>query len=253
MKKKSILIISLLVISLLLSACGSMAATTPITSAIAADDSDNSTIRSLSVNGTGRVTLTPDIAYVTIGVQTEDEDAAKAVAENNSKTQAVVDELEEIGVEKEDIKTTNFSIYPQQMYDDRGQPTGEVVYRVNNSVFVTVRDLEVVGDLLNAVVGAGANSIQGIQFDVEDKTAAYAEAQENAVANAQAQAENLASAAGVTLGEVITINTFGGAVPLPKYDGGIGGGMALAEASSVPISPGEMMISVEVTMVFSID
>jgi len=237
----------------MLAACGIASAAPGINTALAASDDGNSVNRSLSVSGTGQVTLTPDIGYMTIGVQTEGSDASEAVAENNTKTQKVIQALVKAGVESKDIKTTNFSIYPQQKYDDRGNPTGEITYIVNNSVYVTMRDLNIVGDLLNVVIESGANTIQGIQFDVEDKTVAFAEAQEKAVANAQAQAENLAEAAGVTLGRVITINTFGGPIPIPKYDGMGGGGLAVAEAASVPISPGEMMVSVEVSIIYEIE
>jgi len=238
---------------MLVTACGSVGAQPVVNSALAADEQNSGVNRTLSVNGTGRVTLTPDIAYLTIGVQTEAGDAADAVSENSAKTEAIITALEGAGVEAKDIKTTNFSIYPQQKYDTQGQPTGEVTYIVNNSVFVTVRDLDAIGELLNDVVEAGANNIQGIQFDVEDKTEAYAEAQAMAVANAQAQAEDLAEAAGVVLGEVISINTYGSAVPLTKYDGMGGGGYAVAEVASVPISAGEMMVNVEVSMVFAIE
>jgi len=251
MSKKILILSSMFVFSVLLSACGGVAAAPAATSALAADDVDGVKTRTLSVSGTGRVTLTPDIAYMTVGVQTEGKDAAEAVAENNSKTQAVIDALDAAGVDSKDIKTTNFSIYPQQQYDDRGKPSGEITYVVNNSVYVIVRDLDTIGDLLNTAVAAGANTIQGIQFDVDDKTDALAEAQENAVANAQAQAENLADASGVTLGQVLSINTFSGAVPIPRYDG-IGGGAMLAQAAPVPVSPGEMTISVDVSMVYEI-
>lgn len=253
MNKKLFLMIAVILSVLLVTACGTLGQQPVINSALAADNGTSGVTRSLSVNGTGRVTLTPDIAYVTIGVQTEASDAADAVSENSTKTEAVVDALGSAGVEAKDIKTTNFSIYPQQKFDSQGQPTGEVTYIVNNSVFVTVRDLDSIGELLNSVVEAGANNIQGVQFDVEDKTEAYAEAQTMAVSNAQAQAENLAEAADVVLGEVITINTFGAAVPLPKYDGFGGGGFAVAEAAAVPISAGEMMVNVEVSMVFAIE
>jgi uncharacterized protein YggE len=251
MSKKILILSSILVFAVLLSACGGNATAPQVTSVLAADDVDGIKTRTLSVSGTGRVTLTPDIAYVTIGVQTEAKDAAESVAENNSKTQGVIDALDAAGVDSKDIKTTNFSIYPQQQYDDRGKPTGDITYVVNNSVYVTVRDLDTIGDLLNAAVAAGANTIQGIQFDVDDKTEALAEAQEKAVANAQAQAENLADASGVALGQILSINTFGGAVPFPRFDG-IGGGVMLAEAAPVPVSPGEMTINVEVSMVYEI-
>jgi len=201
--------------------------------------------------GSGKVTLTPDIAYVTIGVHTEGKDASQAVSENNSQTQAVIDALEKSDIASEDIQTTNFSIYPQQQLDDRGQPTGEITYIVNNSVYITVRDLESIGDVLNVAVEAGANQISGIQFDISDAEYALAEAQEMAVANAQAQAENLAQASNLVLGDIQNISTFGGATPYLKYDG-IGGGAAVMEAASVPVSSGQMIISVEVSVIYEI-
>lgn len=254
MRKKYILITSILVITLFLAACGSISDQAVISSALAqveGENGDDSSKSTLSVSGSGVVTLTPDIAYVTIGVHTEGKDASEVVAENNQDTQAVIDSLEALNITPQDIQTTNFSIYPQQQFDENGRPTGEITYIVDNSVFVTVRDLDNIGEVLNAAVEAGANSIYGIQFDVEDRTDAIAEAQIAAVQNAQAQAENLAEAAGVELGSIISINTYGGAVPLAKYDG-MGGAGAVAEAAQVPVSTGQMRISIEVNLVFEI-
>lgn len=254
MRKKYILITSILVITLFLAACGSISDQAVISSALAqveGENGDDSSKSTLSVSGSGVVTLTPDIAYVTIGVHTEGKDASEVVAENNQDTQAVIDSLEALNIALQDIQTTNFSIYPQQQFDENGRPTGEITYIVDNSVFVTVRDLAKIGEVLNAAVEAGANSIYGIQFDVEDRTDAIAEAQIAAVQNAQAQAENLAEAAGVELGSIISINTYGGAVPLAKYDG-MGGAGAVAEAAQVPVSTGQMRISIEVNIVYEI-
>lgn len=250
MSKNLVLIGSLIVLALVVAACGTVPAQPGVTSVLAADNGEQS-IRTMTVSGTGVVTMTPDIAYITIGVHTEGGDASEAVSENNTQTEAVIDALQASGVDEVDIQTTNFSIFPQQQFDDRGSPTGEITYIVNNSVYVTVRDLDSIGDVLNAAVSAGANQVSGIQFDVADKTDAIAEAQEMAVANANAQAENLAQAAGLELGEIRTINSFGGAVPFVKYDG-IGGGAAVAEAAAVPVSTGQMVISIEVSVVYEV-
>jgi uncharacterized protein YggE len=250
MKNKILFLAGVLIFAVLLSAC-SGAAASPAQAPLAANEENGESDRTLSVSGSGKVTLTPDIAYITVGVHTEGKNAAEAVAENNNTTQAVTGVLLDAGVDDKDIKTTNFSIYPQQQYDDQGKPTGEIIYIVDNSVFVTVRDLDTVGELLNDVVDAGANSIRGIQFDVEDKTDALAEAQEMAVANAQAQAENLAQAAGVELGPIKSINAFGGVIPGPKFEG-LGGGAMIAEAAAVPISPGEMTVTTDVSIIYII-
>ena len=147
--------------------------------------------RTINVTGTGKVTLTPDIAYVSIGVHTEGKDAAEAVATNTSQSQKVVDALKTFKIDPKDIQTTNFSIYPQQQYDNEGKPQG-ITYVVDNTVYVTLRDIDQLGELLDAVVKAGSNSINSIQFDVADREAALSEARQLAVDNAQKQAEELA-------------------------------------------------------------
>jgi uncharacterized protein YggE len=114
-----------------------------------------------------------------------------------------------------------------------------------------VRKLDKLGDLLDTVVKAGANSINSIQFDVADKTAAMKEARAAAVKNAQEQAQELAVAAGVTLGDITSISYYD-AIPSPvmdTYGKGGGGGM---QAATVPIQPGQMTLTVTVSMTYAI-
>jgi uncharacterized protein YggE len=206
--------------------------------------------RTLNVTGNGKAFLNPDIAYINIGVHTEDNDAAEAVASNNSQSQKVADALKRFDIDPKDIQTTNFSIFPQQQYDPNGKLTG-IIYMVDNTVFVTLRDISKLGDVVGAAVDAGANSINSIQFDAEDRSAALSEAREAAVADALAQAKELSTAAGVTLGDIQTINSYGSGVPMPIYEAkgygaGIGGGAA------VPVSPGQLVLSVDVNILFEI-
>lgn len=237
----------------LLSACASSAMAQGITP-VPTDPSPSSVApaqsRTLTVNGNGKVYLTPDIAYITIGVHTEDSVATKAVTDNNTQAAKVIDTLKAAGIAEKDIQTTNFSIYPQAIYDDQGKPTGEIKYSVDNSVYVTVRDIAKVGDVLDAVVKSGANNISGIQFDVDDKTAALTDARQAAVKDAQTKAEELASAAGVTLGSVQTISEYTSGGPQPKYD--MRAAPMALEASSVPVQPGQMLLTVEVNIVYEI-
>jgi len=209
--------------------------------------------RTMSVSGNGKVYLTPDIAYVNIGVHTENKDAAKAVADNSIQSQKVVNAVEAMGVDEKDIQTTNFSIYPRQEYDDQGKLTGEITYIVDNSVFVTVRDLDKIGEILDEAVKGGANSISGIQFDVADNSKAVSEAREAAVKSAQVKAEELAKAAGVTLGEIQTINEYSGAPPVPISESKVGVRMMadMVEAE-VPVSPGQMTVTVDVNVIYEI-
>jgi len=182
-------------------------------------------------------------------VHTEGSDAAEAVAANTAQSQEVADALTALRIDAKDIMTTNFSIFPQQQMDDQGKVTG-ILYVVDNTVYVTLRDIDLVGDVLNAAVEAGANSINSIQFDLADKTAALSEARKAAVADARTQAQELSEAAGVTLLEIQTINVYGSYVPIPVYDRGMGG--AVMEAA-VPVSAGQLVLSVDVNIVYNID
>jgi len=208
--------------------------------------------RTINVNGNGKSFLTPDLAYINIGVHTEDNNAAEAVAANTTRSQKVADELEKFKIDPKDIQTTNFSIFPQQQYDPNGKLTG-IVYMVDNTVFVTLRDISILGDVIGAAVDAGANSINSIQFDAEDRSAALSEARQAAVKDALAQARELASAAGVTLGDIQTISSYGSAMPIPFYDAkGYGGGMGVGVGGAVPTSPGQLVLSVDVNIVYNI-
>ncbi len=238
MRSKLLIVSVLMVLALLLSACGSAALPggQPVT-------------RSLSVSGAGQVSLKPDIAYIYIGVRTEDPSASDAVARNNTDSQRLIDALKGQGVAADDIRTTNFSIWTNTPYGMDGQP-GAPVYVVENTVYVTVRDLTGLGKLLDAAVQAGANNINSIQFDVADKSQAMSQARKAAVEAAKKQAEELAAAAGVSLGDIQTISYYD-STPYPVYDGVGRGGGAAAEMS-VPINPGTMQLTVTVTISYEI-
>jgi uncharacterized protein YggE len=221
-----------LILSVLASACGAL----PWGSAQ----------RTLSVTGTGSVRVAPDIVIVSLGVQTVGPEIARAVSQNNDAAAAVQAAAREQGVAAEDIRTTYFYVSTQQQYDEFGNVTGEVSYWVDNTITVTLRDTSKLGDLLEAAVDAGANSISGVTFSVDDPTEAEEQAREDAVEDARQRAEMLATAAGATLGDLVSISTVaGGAVPY-YAEFGVGGG------GGVPFSPGTSEVSVQVTAVYEL-
>jgi len=208
--------------------------------------------RTLNVTGAGQVSLTPDIAYIYVGVHSENASASDAMTENNSRTQVMIEALKKAGIDEKDIRTTNFSIWRQDKYDPlTGQPSGVKVYSVDNTVYVTVRKLDSLGSLLDTLVKAGANNINSIQFDVADKTAAIKQARDAAVQDAKTQAQELAAVAGVTLGEITSVS-FYEATSSPVMDGFGKGGGGGAEAAAVPIQPGQMTLTVTVSMTYEI-
>jgi uncharacterized protein YggE len=236
MKTKFILLIAVVALGVVLSACG------PSSITVQSQPSP----RSITVSGTGLVTLTPDIAYINIGVHSQDASASVALTTNNTDAQAVISAIKAAGVADKDIQTTNFSIYPQQQYDTSGKITG-ILYMVDNTV--TVRDLSKLGSLLDSSIRAGANNINSISFDLADKTAVLTQARSAAVDDARKQANELTGAAGVSLGDVQTISYYDSSAPITvqysRSDMAAGGG-------SVPVQSGSMQITTTVTIVYMI-
>jgi uncharacterized protein YggE len=208
-------------------------------------------VRTLSVSGSGEALLAPDIAYIYVGVHTEDATAAEAVTANTAQTEELIQAIQDFGIDPKDIRTTNFSIYPMDRFDPAtGQPSGQRVYAVDNTVYVTVRNLDQLGDLLDTAVQAGANTVNSVQFDVDEKDEALKQARAQAVKDAESQAQSLAQAAGLSLGEIQSIS-FSESQPYPIFDGK-GGGAVAAEAAAIPIQPGQLTFTVYVNVTYAI-
>lgn len=166
---------------------------------LGADDNRNT----ITVTGTGNVKTPPDRVSFTVGVNTTRQSVRDAFAENNGKTQRVVDALKTRGVKPQEIQTSNFSISGE--ITETGRPSGR--YVVSNLVTVTREDPKGVSDLLQAAIDAGANTANSLQFFLSDPSEAQNRALEKAYADARTRAERLAKAAGKTLGDAIMITT----------------------------------------------
>lgn len=240
--KHKIIMISVLILAILgLSACGAVPVTEP--------DSPSQTV---SINGSGVVYLSPDVATINLGVATEASDVKAATAESSQVIEEIKQVLEKYGVAPADVQTTNFSVYPISEYGAE-LSSSEIRYRVDNSVVVTVRDLESLGEILDAVIGAGANSIYGIQFGLSDSEAAYTQAMQAAVLNAQERAEAIATAAGQTLGPIQTISTYYGNGGTPIYMASDSARPQGGGGSDVPVSTGALEVRVEVNIVYELE
>ena len=236
-KNISLILISFVVIGLL-AACASPES-----------PAESNFSRSMNVSGTGRVSVVPDIAMVNIGVRTEADDVNDALSGNTAQANAIAETLKDLGIDEKDIQTSNFNVYPADRYNPM---TGEVEGRyfvVENTVIVNVRDLTKLGDVLSAVVDAGANNIYGISFGVEDREAAVTEARELAIQDAKAKAEAIAEAAGVVLGDLLSINVYEGSAPITYFDAK---GGAYSEAA-VPISAGTINIIIECNITYGLE
>jgi len=200
----------------------------------------------MTVTGSGQVYVIPDVAYISIGVRSTGDTVVEAIAQNNEQAQAIQYALTQKGIEEKEIQTSNFNVYQQSDYDYQGNPT-RTYYSVENTVYVTVLQIDQLGDILDAVARSGANNIYGVNFDVQDKSEAQTAARALAVQAAQMQAQELAAAAGVELGELLSISSSSTSTA-QFYGYGMGGGMA----ESVPISSGQMPVNAQVELSYEI-
>ncbi len=214
----------------------------PITAPALADEVAQHTI---SVTGTGSVEAAPDMATLMIGVTTQAETAAEALAANTEATNAVIARLTASGIEARDMQTSNLSINPNWTGYDSSTPT-IAGYVASNMLTVRVRVLDTTGAVLDAAVTDGANTLNGLTFGLADPEPAYNEARKEAVADARAKAELLAGAAGVKLGPVLSIADQGAMTdPAPMYREAV-------SAAPVPVVGGELGLIANVSVTYAI-
>jgi hypothetical protein len=227
--------------------------------AVACDGGDtivqtsNQSSSGVTATGTGRAFGEPDVAVITVGVNVQRETVAQARDDAAVAQQAVIDSLKDNGVADEDIQTVGFSVYPQYNYPP-DRPQGEIVgYVVSNVVTARIRDLDTTGQAIDDVTVAAGNDaiVQGVSFTIDDPTELQEEARRQAVEQAQQQAQQLADAAGVQLGELLSISESGGFIP---FERGFGGGLdAAAQVPETPIEPGQVEVNISVSLQFALD
>lgn len=203
----------------------------------------------VSVSGVGIVTTTPDTASVQLGVTVTQPTLADAQNQASTQMQAVIDALAAAGIEEKDIQTSTYYVSVVQNYDSNGNPSEVANFQVQNMVNVVVRDIDSVGPVLDGAVAAGANTVYGVSFYLEDSSVATSEARALAVQDAQKRAQELAEAADMTLGPVVSITE--GYSSGPIYGKG-GGAMAAESAAPAPIQVGTTTIEVDVTVVYQL-
>lgn len=203
----------------------------------------------LQVNGNAVITVKPDTALITLGVDTSSSSAEVAAQENADRMAKVLAALKELGLSDSEIATKGYNIYSYDQYLGRttGEDTVVTTYQVQNRIQITTKNLELVGQIVDAAVKAGANQVQGVSFDLADKEELQLQALKNAIKQAQTKAEAMAEGAGVQLGGIAKITEeYGSYVPL--Y-----GAMLAKEfdqASSTEINPGEVEITARVLIEF---
>lgn len=209
---------------------------------------DNEMQRTVTVSASASVSAKPDMARLSSGVQTEAATARQATSENTKAMANLIDGLKSLGIADKDIQTSNFSVNPRYQHNRDGRAPKIDGYQVSNEVSVVIRDLKAVGDILDKMIGLGANQMRGLTFEVSQAETLSDAARTEAIANARRRAELFAKAAGAEVGEVIEIRE--------GASGPVGPRPMMASrremAESVPIETGEQDLSASVTVTWAL-
>jgi uncharacterized protein YggE len=254
MKKRIITILSIFLVTMLFVIGFSGCASNPAGSYSNSGVTVTTQPQGIWVSGTGKVNIMPDIALLRLGIESQEVSVNEAQSRASEAMNKVMAALDDSGVEKKDIQTQEFRISQRTRWDDNKQREITVGYRVTNSVMAKIRDIEKVGEIIDAVVAAGGDytRIDYLDFTVDDPTSYYEEARQNAIADAKKNAEQIAGFTGMKLGDPTYISE---STTSPVYESAMGG-MALsvpAPAPSAPsISPGEIEIRVTIQIAYDI-
>jgi uncharacterized protein len=203
----------------------------------------------ISVRGSGVVSAKPDMANLQVGVQIQNSSLNNAQSEAATKADAIMNQLKAAGIEDKDISTAQYNVEPVMNYRDN-QPPEVTGFRVTNIMNVKIRDISKAGKLIDDLVKSGANSIYGLSFSFSDPTAVMKQAREQAMNDAKAKAQELASLGGVALGAPLVIEDSGANVPPVIIEQRAMD--ASVAAAAPPINPGQQEIRVDVTVSYAI-
>lgn len=208
-------------------------------------------VHGITVQGTGKITLTPDLAQINVGVTFQGATAAKAQGGASAAMSRIIAAVKAKGIANADLASQWVSLQPQYDYTNQGTVPPRVIgFQANQSLSIKVHKIDTSGDVIDAAVGAGATDVGGISFSVSDPAAATAQARTAAITDAKARAKSLADAAGVSLGAAISITEVSSPsiVPYPYLDKAAAG----APSNATPIQVGTTEVEVDVQVTFSI-
>ncbi len=218
-----------------------------------------SSFRSFTVSDQGKIVAIPDIAEFSVSVITQNKsDVGALQKENTNKVNAVIAFLKSKNIDQKDIKTQGYDIQPQYEYMRNCTtvcpPPKIAGYTITQTISIKVRKFEIIGDALSGVVAAGANSVSGLSFTIDDKTELENQARAEAIKKAQKKARNLADAAGFKVGRLLGVNE-DSATPSPimSYGGGFSAKASANYESAPVIEPGSEEITATVSLTYEIE
>jgi uncharacterized protein len=206
-------------------------------------------VRVIEVDGTGEARGTPDVATLNLAIETHAPTAEEAASRNGALAEKIIAALKAKLGDKGKISTGGYSLNPE--YDQRpGHDQAKIVsYTAQNSITAETGALDLLGTLIDAAIGAGANRVNYLSFALKDDSKVRTEAIAIATRDAKAQADALAAALGVKLGQVVKATTISQSSPIPMQRG-----FAMAaEKMSTPVEPGEVTVPVTVSLTYYIE
>ncbi|OYX34945.1 MAG: hypothetical protein B7Y99_04805 [Caulobacterales bacterium 32-69-10] len=204
----------------------------------------------LNLSAFGETRIAPDQATITLGVSVQAPTAAAAMAENRTRMNATIAALKAQGIAERDIQTSGLNLNPQYVYEPN-KPQRLTGYQAANDVTITVRDLARLGTVVDAVVAAGANQINGIAFGLANPRAAEDAARRAAVQALSAKAALYAEATGTRLVRLVNLSEGGGYTPQPPRPMFRMAAQS-ADAASTPVQPGELSVRIDVTGMYEV-
>lgn len=208
-----------------------------------------SNIKTITVKGTGSLTIKPDTVVINSGVNSADPDIGVALDENNKIMTKIFKGLSELGINKDQIQTSNYHVYLYKPYNKNSNEVEE--YRVTNSIIINIKDLEIVDTVLDKLITLGANKIDGIRFTFQDREAYKKELMTMAIKDARSKAEFLADLENMKVVEVVSILEDGATSVGPEP---LRAKMSFQmESSAPPISEGSETITTSYSITYLID
>lgn len=201
-------------------------------------------IPSIVTTAQGEVRVAPDRATIILGVETRAGSSQAAGAENARRQTAVIDTLKKLGIPAERIRSADYTVYPERVWDNEGRTSRITGYVARNTVEVRLHELARVGPVIDAALAKGANTIHSLQFESSKADSARREALAIAVRQARADADAMASAAGRCIFDVIELSTSEMVRPVYRMEMAAAG--RAQDAANTPIEPGEQTITVTV-------
>ena len=214
---------------------------------------DQQNVNQITVSGEGKVYAKPDVAIINLGVKTTASTVAEVTKSNTEKMNAIIEAVKKLNIDEKDIQTTNYNLSPNYNYTEK---SGRVFvgYVLDQNIQVKIRDFTKIGDVLSQATAKGANLVGDLQFTIDNPEQFKEEARAKAIAQAKANAENLAKESGISLGKLI--NVYENNYYMPTYNTlkGLGGGAMDSVAVPTPtVQPGQQEVDVTINLTYRIN